>query len=102
MIFGKIPNMSLPQNTTLDWILSRPIASFPTTESISALAHHGIILETLDRDLRCFWKIEEVPQKASRSPEGSTRGEHQCEEHFRTTHSRYIVRLPVKTTYFDR
>jgi len=81
---------------TLGWILSEPIASFPTSESISALAHHGVIIETLDRDLRRFWEIEEVPQEAPRSPE-----EHQCEEHFKATHSRisegrYIVRLPFK------
>ena len=68
---------------TLGWILSEPIASFPTSESISALAHHGVIIETLNHDLRRFWEIEEVPQEAPRSPE-----EHQCEEHFKATHSR--------------
>jgi len=47
---------------TFGWILSGSIASFPT-ESISALAHHGVVLETLDHDLRRFWEIEEVPQK---------------------------------------
>ncbi|XP_032689796.1 uncharacterized protein LOC116853053 [Odontomachus brunneus] len=85
------------QNTTLGWILSGPIASVPHTNSVSALAHHGVVIENLDCDLRRFWGIEEVPQKASRSPE-----EHQCEEHFKATHSRtsegrYIVRLPFKT-----
>ena len=84
------------QNTTLDWILSGPIASFPTSESISAFAHHEVSIEILDRDLLCFWEIEEVPQEAPRSPE-----EHQCKEHFKATHSRtsegrYIVRLPFK------
>jgi len=70
------------QNINLGWILSGSIASFPT-ESISALAHHGIVIETLDRNLRRFWKIEEVPQKAPRRPE-----EHQCKKHFKATHSR--------------
>ena len=64
----------IAQNTTFDWILSGTIASFPTSESFSTPAHHGVIIETLDRDLRRFWKIEKVPQKASRHPE-----EHQCE-----------------------
>jgi len=73
----------IAQNTTFDWILSGTIASFPTSESISALAHHGVIIETLNHDLRRFWEIEEVPQEAPRSPE-----EHQCEEHFKATHSR--------------
>ena len=57
------------QNTTLGWILSGQIASFPTSESISALVHHGVIIETLDHDLRRFWEIEEVPQEAPRSSE---------------------------------
>ena len=30
-------------------------------------AHYGVVLETLDRDLRRFWEIEEVPQKVPRS-----------------------------------
>ena len=38
------------QNTILGWILSGSIAT-PTTKSISALAHHGVVLETLDRNL---------------------------------------------------
>jgi len=83
------------QNTTLGWILSRSIASFPTTESISTLAHHRVVLEILDRDLRRFWEIEEVPQKAPRNLE-----KHQCKEHTLETHShregRYIVRLRLK------
>jgi len=54
----------IAQSTTLGWILSGPIALFPTSESISALAHHGVIIETLDHDLRRFWEIEEVPQEA--------------------------------------
>ncbi|KYN39315.1 hypothetical protein ALC56_06302, partial [Trachymyrmex septentrionalis] len=73
----------IAQNTTFDWILSGTIASFPTSKSISALTHHGVIIETLNHDLRRFWEIEEVSQEASRSPE-----EHQCEEHFKATHSR--------------
>ena len=51
-------------------MLFGPIASF--------LAYHGVVFETLRR----FWEIKEVPQKAPQNPE-----EHQCEEHFRTTHS---------------
>ena len=46
----------IAQNTTLGWILSGPIASFPTSESFSTPAHHGVIIETLDRDLRRFWE----------------------------------------------
>ncbi|XP_018396287.1 PREDICTED: uncharacterized protein LOC108774634 [Cyphomyrmex costatus] len=90
-------NEPTAQNTTLGWILSGSTASVQTDESKGFhLAHHGVVLESLDRDLRRFWEIEEVPQPEIRSPE-----EHQCEEHFRTTHSRtpegrYVVRLPFK------
>ncbi|XP_018392969.1 PREDICTED: uncharacterized protein LOC108772023, partial [Cyphomyrmex costatus] len=90
-------NKPTAQNTTLGWILSGPTASVQTDESKGFhLAHHGVVLESLDRDLRRFWEIDEVPQLEIRSPE-----EHQCEEHFRTTHSRtpegrYVVRLPFK------
>lgn len=84
------------QNTTLGWILSGPIAPAPRNGAASEVAHHGVVLETLDRDLRRFWKIEQIPQSTYRSPE-----EQQCETHFLQTHSRtskgrYVVRLPFK------
>ncbi|KYM85827.1 hypothetical protein ALC53_04412 [Atta colombica] len=63
------------QNTTLGWILSGLIASFPIIESIFALAHHGIVLEILDRDLHCFWEIEEVPTDYQRIVWQPTSGE---------------------------
>jgi len=63
---------------TLGWILSGPTADLSANESNPEFAHHGVVLETLDRDLRRCWEIEEVPQKAPRSLE-----EQQCEEHFR-------------------
>ncbi|XP_018399454.1 PREDICTED: uncharacterized protein LOC108777138 [Cyphomyrmex costatus] len=90
------PNEPTAQNTSLGWILSGPTASFSANQSTIEFAHHGVVLDTLDRDLRRFWEIEEVPRQILRSPE-----EHQCDEHFRTTHTRtsngrYIVRLPFK------
>ena len=42
------------QNTILSWILSELIASFLTTESISELAHQGVVLKILDHDLHSF------------------------------------------------
>jgi len=58
----------------------------------SEFAHHGIILEALNRDLHRFWEIEEVSPRSL---------EKQCEEYFRATQSRiserrYIVRLSFK------
>ncbi|XP_011687752.1 PREDICTED: uncharacterized protein LOC105449960 [Wasmannia auropunctata] len=84
------------QNTTLGWILSGPITAPSVSDSTFVHAHHGVVLEGLDFDLRRFWETEELPQKVHRSPE-----EDRCEEHFVATHTRssngrYIVRLPFK------
>lgn len=89
-------NEPIAQNTILGWILSGPISTSPSSEPKSEVAHHGVVLETLDHDLRRFWEIEELPQKTHYSSE-----ELQCDEHFRATHSRtpqgrYVVRLPFK------
>ncbi|XP_071578665.1 uncharacterized protein [Temnothorax nylanderi] len=85
------------QNTTLGWIISGPIAPPPTREPSSVSVFHGDLYEALDFDIRRFWEVEEIPQKAHLSPE-----ERQCEEHFMATHSRtpqgrYVVRLLFKT-----
>ncbi|XP_011871509.1 PREDICTED: uncharacterized protein LOC105564012, partial [Vollenhovia emeryi] len=53
---------------------------------------------SLDRELRQFWEVEEVPQHTAYGPE-----EERCEDHFRSTHSRlsdgrYVVRLPFRTS----
>ena len=63
-MFEKFRTQPTAQNTILGWILSGIIVLFPITEWISALAHHEVVLETLDRDLR---EIEEMPQKTPRS-----------------------------------
>jgi len=79
MIFDEdSENEFTAQKMTLGWILSGPIAVLPVNESNSEFAHYGVVLEILYRDLRRFWEIEKVPQKAPRNLE-----EYQCEEHFR-------------------
>jgi len=57
------------QNTTLGWILSGPIAALSASEPSSEIEHQsiGVVLKALDRDLRRFWEIEDIPQKAPRS-----------------------------------
>jgi len=92
-MFDRAPKVNLPQNTTLNWIISGPIAALSASEPSSEFAH-GIVLEALDRDLR-FWE-KRLPQKPPRSLE-----EQHCDKHFRATHSRisegyYVVRLPFK------
>jgi len=47
-------NEPTAQNMILGWILSGPIAELSANESNSEFVHHGVVLETLDRDLRRF------------------------------------------------
>nr|XP_012153201.1 PREDICTED: uncharacterized protein LOC105664204 [Megachile rotundata] len=87
-------NQPIAQNTSLGWILSGPVA--PSNDTLSAPSHHTLAWDTLNKDLRRFWEIEELHDKAHLTPE-----EIQCEEHFSATHSRtpsgrYMVRLPFK------
>ena len=98
-VFEKIQNMSLPRKIRHSTgFFSTTDQAFPTTESISALAHHGVVLETLDRDLRRFWKIK-MPQKAPRSPRGTPVRRALQNHTSRISEGRYIVRLPLKTDY---
>jgi len=97
----------IAQNTIFGWILSGPTApptSAPPT-SVSPASGHCCSHVTfsredplsLDRALRRFWEVEEIPRKTLLTPD-----EQRCEEHFLATYSRcadgrYIVRLPFKT-----
>jgi len=97
----------IAQNTVFGWILSGPTA--PTTSAPPTSASHAsgrccshvtFLREdplSLDRALRRFWEVEEIPRKSLLHPD-----EQKCEDHFIATHSRcsdgrYIVRLPFKT-----
>lgn len=82
----------IAQETIFGWILSGP------TSVTSPIVHAHFTHEspTLDQAFRQFWEIEELPRVLCPTPD-----EQQCEEHFRTSHSRtadgrYIVRLPFK------
>jgi len=85
------------QNITFSWILSGPIASFPITKSISELAHHGVVLETLD----CEWnfvasgKLRKCLRKFLRK----SLEEHHWEEHFSATHSRTLKRHYIRLSF---
>ncbi|KAG7191168.1 hypothetical protein KM043_013964 [Ampulex compressa] len=92
---------SLAQRTIFGWVLSgnyRVPASNQASILQSSVVHsnHVVVVDSLQKTLRNFWELEEVPQRCSFSPE-----EDQCESHFQNTHfrlpdRRYIVRLPVK------
>lgn len=49
----------IAQNTILGWILSDPISSSSSPESVHT--HHIAIYSSLESTLRRFWEIEELP-----------------------------------------
>jgi len=84
---------STAQNIILGWILSGLIAVLLASEPSSEFAHR-VVLEALD--LRRFWEIEDVLQKASCSLETQQCEEHFQVAHFRTSEERYVIRLLFK------
>ena len=97
----------IAQNSILGWIISGPITSSTTNDSSPTIlsgncaltrvsTHHIVGSTSLEEELRRFWEVEELPRQTHLTPH-----EKQCEEHFRSTHSRdsdgrYVVRLPFK------
>lgn len=83
-------------NSSLGWLISGRVSQTDST----AYEHNTVVMQTkieTDQLLRRFWEIEEnLPHKKP-----MTELEIQCEEHFKSTHTRndigrYIVRLPFK------
>ncbi|XP_029159115.1 uncharacterized protein LOC114931307 [Nylanderia fulva] len=85
----------IAQRTIFGWVLSGPTSDSGAPHR-SVTVQHCASADTIDRELRCFWEVKEVPRRALLSPE-----EQQCEQHFAQTHSRdadgrYVVRLPFR------
>ncbi|XP_077272766.1 uncharacterized protein LOC143903178 [Temnothorax americanus] len=85
----------IAQNTIFGWVLSDPMSTLPSSSRTITVQHCSSLL-SLNRELRNFWEVEEVPRLTTLSPE-----DQQCEEHFLNTHSRcsdgrYVVHLPFK------
>ncbi|XP_029157646.1 uncharacterized protein LOC114930069 [Nylanderia fulva] len=84
-------------NTIFGWAVSGPTSvSLQSRRTITVQHCSASTSLALDRELRRFWEIEEVPRQTVLGPE-----EQRCEDYFMTTHSRcsdgrYIVRLPFK------
>ncbi|XP_029164752.1 uncharacterized protein LOC114935963 [Nylanderia fulva] len=84
-------------NTIFGWAVSGPTnVSLQSRRTITVQHCSASTSLALDRELRRFWEIEEVPRQTVLGPE-----EQRCEDYFMTTHSRcsdgrYIVRLPFK------
>jgi hypothetical protein len=88
-----VPDEPIAQNTTLGWILS---GLLPNSSDETVHTHHGALVDDLDKTLRQFWEIEDLPSRHFPIHE-----EQQCELHFLFTHyrdedGRYIVRLSFR------
>ncbi|XP_025155222.1 uncharacterized protein LOC112588719 [Harpegnathos saltator] len=97
------------QNSIFGWFLSGPIAApaqhvlspdgaVEAIDAFSVFVHHCCDMSILAKEIQQFWEIEELPKHSVLSTEDI-----QCEDHFRSTHSRtiegrYVVRLPFKTS----
>ncbi|XP_076246367.1 uncharacterized protein LOC143186569 [Calliopsis andreniformis] len=88
------------QETALGWVLSGPVGA-ATSEPNPVRTLHCKILESLDKAIRKFWAIEEIPSKLV-----NTKAEEECEAYFANTVARdatgrFIVRLPFSRTNPD-
>lgn len=85
------PDQPVAQNSHFGWLLSGPVvARDPGCHTVHV---HQCSLE---RELRRFWEIEEIP-----APHFPSVDDQKCEQHFAATHSRmpdgrYVVRLPFR------
>ena len=89
----------IAQETAFGWILSGPADAIAENHfSQRAIrAHHAVVHSDLHEVLQAFWKVEEPPSQALKSPE-----DQQCKQHFASTfqrneEGRFVVRLPLKT-----
>ncbi|XP_078051457.1 uncharacterized protein LOC144477604, partial [Augochlora pura] len=90
----------LAQETIFGWIISGPTITSTYLQPKSR-GLHASVLESLDRAIRRFWELEEVP-----STSVLTGAEKECETLFVDTVTRdasgqFIVRLPLKSPAAD-
>lgn len=86
----------IAQKTTLGWILSGPTTSGTSSEVATLTALLANEDTSLQKQLRSFWELEDIPKCSPLNEE-----ELACEAHFAATHKRlpdgkYSVRLPFK------
>ncbi|XP_054290792.1 uncharacterized protein LOC129005810 [Macrosteles quadrilineatus] len=93
---GRIKNQNSPvlQNTKLGWIVGGKVHHQKSSTKTSC---HLTTLESLDKNIQAFWKIEEEPiKKATMTSENKL-----CEEMYdnsvqRGDDGRYTVKMPLK------
>ena len=101
------PDQPIAINTIYGWVLMGKFTQnpYPTRQMVTSLfsATQSTDLLSLNKTLKSFWELEEIPKVISLSPEDEL-----CETIFATTHvrdsdGRYQVELPFKnsTPSFD-
>ncbi|XP_023248148.1 uncharacterized protein LOC111643981 [Copidosoma floridanum] len=88
----------LAQNSSFGWLLTGPLASVETSNTMHVRAFHIHTDNLLAVELQKFWEIEEAPRKSL-----LTSDESKCEESFhqtsfRNADGRFVVKLPFQST----
>ncbi|XP_014215940.1 uncharacterized protein LOC106644786 [Copidosoma floridanum] len=88
----------LAQNSAFGWLLTGPLASVDTSNTMHVRASHIHTDNLLAVELQKFWEIEEAPRKSL-----LTSDERKCEESFhetffRNADGRFVVKLPFQST----
>lgn len=96
-IRSRSPHEPVAQNSIFGWIISGPMPTRSSADSLALSMHHCTVHENLDAQLKKFWEIEELPQQTHLTPEEIRCENHFMSTHFRTPGGRYVVRLPFKT-----
>lgn len=59
--------------------------------------HAVVDQNTLEKQLRCFWELEEVEAINKLSDDDQACENHFCQTHYRNADGQYVVRLPIKS-----
>ncbi|XP_075156162.1 uncharacterized protein LOC142229484 [Haematobia irritans] len=90
----------IAQETVFGWIVTGPVQSHPKISSFSTVV--SFCTETnLEKQLKRFWEVEEVPQKPHISDSDSFCEKLYSDTTTRDVNGRYIVSLPFKPSFTE-
>ncbi|KMQ90405.1 hypothetical protein RF55_9846 [Lasius niger] len=94
------PGEPVAHLTIFGWVLMGTLSDVSAQDSVTS--HHVSTLPDLQKDLRRFWDLEDLPDEKRLTPD-----EERCEQLLRGTHSRdpegrYTVRLPRRETHLAK
>lgn len=98
----RLSNGPYLQNTKLGWIVSGPIYNSQILHSQHTSCNFSSIdAQNIDKQVRMFWELEELPSSRAKSEVTRSEDEQLCEEHFQQTtkrvdDGRFCVRIPFK------